>query len=57
MITVTNTESASADYFFVCFYTETKPPEAITMTTTVTVTQSPTVEDTPILMNPPTSGT
>ena len=36
---------------FFLFYTETKPPEAITMTTTVPVTQSPTVEDTPSLMD------
>ena len=36
------------------FYADTKPPEVISMTTTAIVT--PTVEDTPSPINPPTQG-
>ena len=59
MITVTNMltdKSAPAVWLFVCLlYADTKPPEAITMTTIVTVTS--TVEDTSSLINLPTQGT
>ena len=55
MITVTNilTDKSTPAVLFL-FYADTKPPEVISMTTTPIVT--PTVEDTPSLINPPTQG-
>ena len=41
--------------FILCYSTEMTPPEAVTVTTTVT--EAPTVKVTPSLTNPPVPGT